>query len=365
MYETVFVAMSGGVDSSAAAVLLLEKGYHVCGITMKHWPGELPGLSAVDQVSPCPAVCSSAVDDARQVAGSLGIPHYVCDLQETFQRNVVNYFCSEYFAGRTPNPCVVCNRAIKFGALFDAARKLGADYLATGHYARVAYDQQRRRWVLKKGLDQHKDQSYVLYTLSQEILPYLLFPLGNYRKEEIRQIAVDAGLVVAGSKESQEICFIPDDDYRGFLMNNAQQTAERGIIYDQEGNPVGEHQGVAFYTIGQRRGLGLALGYPAYVVEIDPLRNALVVGNAQDLLASGLIASDVNFIAIQSLQEPLQAQVKIRYNAAPVDAVISPGEGKEIVVRFVQPQKAVTPGQAVVFYQDELVLGGGFIDRSI
>ncbi|HBG22208.1 MAG TPA: tRNA 2-thiouridine(34) synthase MnmA [Peptococcaceae bacterium] len=351
MYETVFVAMSGGVDSSAAAVLLIEKGYHVCGITMEHWSGELPG--------------SSAVDDARQVAKSLGIPHYVCDLQETFQKNVVNYFCSEYFAGRTPNPCVVCNRTIKFGALFDVARKLGADYLATGHYARVAYDEQRRRWVLKKGLDDHKDQSYVLYTLSQEILPHLIFPLGDYRKEEIRQIAADAGLSVAGSKESQEICFIPDNDYRSFLLKNAHRTAEPGIIYDREGNSVGEHQGVAFYTIGQRRGLGLALGYPAYVVEIDPLRNALVVGKAQDLLASGLTARDVNFIAIQSLQEPLQAQVKIRYNAAPVEAVISPGEGEEIVVRFSQPQKAVTPGQAVVFYQDDLVLGGGFIDRRI
>jgi tRNA-specific 2-thiouridylase len=351
VYETVFVAMSGGVDSSAAAVLLLEKGYHVCGITMEHWPGELPG--------------SSAVDDARKVAGNLGIPHYTCDLQKAFQNNVVNYFCREYFAGRTPNPCVICNRTIKFGALFDFARKLGADYLATGHYARVAYDEDRRRWVLKKGLDDNKDQSYMLYTLSQELLPYLIFPLGDYRKEEIRQIAARAGLTVADKKDSQEICFIPDNDYRSFLLENSLQSAEPGIIYDIEGNIVGEHQGVAFYTIGQRRGLGLAMGYPAYVVEIDPIRNALVVGKAQELLASGLTARDINLIAIQSLPEPFQAQVKIRYNAAPVDAVISPGEDGNIVVRFSRPQKAVTPGQVVVFYQDDLVLGGGVIDRRI
>jgi tRNA-specific 2-thiouridylase len=351
VYETVFVAMSGGVDSSAAAVLLLEKGYHVCGITMEHWPGELPG--------------SSTVDEARKVAGNLGIPHYTCDLQNAFQKNVVDYFCSEYFAGRTPNPCVVCNKTVKFGALFDFARKLGADYLATGHYARVAYDEHRRRWVLKKGLDDKKDQSYVLYTLSQEILPYLVFPLGDYRKEEIRQIAARAGLTVADKKDSQEICFIPDNDYRRFLVKNALRSTEPGIIYDMDGNPVGEHQGVAFYTIGQRHGLGLALGYPAYVVEIDPVRNALVVGKARDLLASGLTARDVNLIAIQSLLEPLRAQVKIRYNASPVDAVISPGENGGVIVRFSRPQKAVTPGQAVVFYQDDLVLGGGFIDRRI
>jgi tRNA-specific 2-thiouridylase len=351
VYETVFVAMSGGVDSSAAAVLLLEKGYHVCGITMEHWPGELPG--------------SSTVDEARKVAGNLGIPHYTCDLQNAFQKNVVDYFCSEYFAGRTPNPCVVCNKTVKFGALFDFARKLGADYLATGHYARVAYDEHRRRWVLKKGLDDKKDQSYVLYTLSQEILPYLVFPLGDYRKEEIRQIAARAGLTVADKKDSQEICFIPDNDYRRFLVKNALRSTEPGIIYDMDGNPAGEHQGVAFYTIGQRHGLGLALGYPAYVVEIDPVRNALVVGKARDLLASGLTARDVNLIAIQSLLEPLRAQVKIRYNASPVDAVISPGENGGVIVRFSRPQKAVTPGQAVVFYQDDLVLGGGFIDRRI
>ncbi|MGB4504129.1 MAG: tRNA 2-thiouridine(34) synthase MnmA [Syntrophaceticus sp.] len=348
MQETVFVAMSGGVDSSAAAFLLLEEGYKVCGITMKHWSGG-----------------TSAVEDASKVAAFLGIPHYVCDIQDIFQRNVIDYFCREYLVGRTPNPCVICNKKIKFGALFQRARELGADYLATGHYVRVAYDDQRRRWVLKKGVDKKKDQSYVLYTLSQNTLPYLKFPLGNYQKNEVRQIIARAGLPVAGKKESQEICFIPDHDYRRFLLKSAPQTAEPGVIYDIQGNPVGEHRGVAFYTIGQRRGLGLALGYPAYVIEIDPVRNALVVGKREDLLVSGLIASDVNLIALDSLLEPYPAQVKIRYTFSPAEAVISPGEKGEIIVMFSQKQKAVTPGQAVVFYQDDLVLGGGIIDRRI
>lgn len=351
MRETVFVAMSGGVDSSAAAFLLLEKGYNVCGITMNLWSGELSG--------------PSAVEDAREVAGLLGIPHYICDLHDVFQKNVIDYFCREYLVGRTPNPCVVCNKTIKFRALFNRACELGADYLATGHYVRVNYDGERRRWVLKKGIDTKKDQSYVLYTLSQDILPYLKFPLGDYRKDEVRQITARAGLPVAGKKESQEICFIPDNDYHRFLLKSVPQAAESGIIYDLRGNPVGKHRGVAFYTIGQRHGLGLALGYPAYVVEIDHVRNALVVGKREDLMAPGLIAKDVNFIALESLLEPNPAKVKIRYASSPAEAVISPGKDGEIIVRFSQPQKAVTPGQAVVFYQDDLVLGGGIIDRRI
>jgi tRNA-specific 2-thiouridylase len=351
MSKTVFVAMSGGVDSSAAAFLLLEEGYNVCGITMKLMSGELSG--------------SSAVEDARRAAGLLGIPHYVCDLQSVFQENVIDYFCREYLAGRTPNPCVVCNRKIKFRALFDCARKLGADYLATGHYVRVNYDCMRRRWVLKKGIDSQKDQSYVLYTLQQDTLPYLKFPLGEYRKDEVRSIIKRAGLPFAGKKDSQEICFIPDNDYRRFLLKSVPQAAEPGIIYDVQGKPIGEHRGVANYTIGQRRGLGLALGYPAYVVEIDPVGNTLVVGNREDLMVPGLTARDVNLIALESLLEPYPAQVKIRYASSPAEAVLSPGEEGEIIVRFSQPQKAVTPGQAVVFYEDDLVLGGGIIHRPI
>lgn len=351
MRKKVFVAMSGGVDSSAAAFLLLEMGYNVCGITMKLLPGELSD--------------STAVKDAQEAAKLLGIPHYICDLQDVFQRNVIDYFCQEYMTGRTPNPCIICNQTIKFRALFDYTRTLGADYLATGHYVRVNYDDQRRRWVLKKGIDAKKDQSYVLFTLQQDILPYLKFPLGEYRKDEVRQTTARAGFQFAGKKESQEICFIPDDDYCRFLLESSPQAAEPGIIYDLQGNPIGEHRGVAFYTIGQRRGLGIALGYPAYVVEIDPVGNALVVGKREDLMAHGLTARDVNLIAVESLQKPIPAKVKIRYAASPAEAEISPGEEGEIIVRFSQPQKAVTPGQAVVFYEDDLVLGGGIIHKPI
>lgn len=351
MRKTVFVAMSGGVDSTAAAYLLLEKGYNVCGITMKLMSAEPEG--------------SSAVKEARKAAGLLGIPHYICDLEGVFRKNVINYFCLEYLAGRTPNPCVVCNRTIKFRALFDRVRQMGADYLATGHYARVNYDDMRGRWVLRKGIDAQKDQSYVLYNLGQGTLPYLKFPLGEYRKDEVRCIIVRAGLPFAGKKESQEVCFIPDNDYCRFLLENTPQAAKPGIIYDVQGKPVGEHRGVAFYTIGQRRGLGLALGYPVYVMQIDPVSNALVVGKCQDLMAAGLVARDVNLIALESMTAPYPAQVKIRYASSPAEAVISPGEEGELMVRFSQPQKAVTPGQAVVFYEDDLVLGGGIIHRPI
>lgn len=350
MRETVCVAMSGGVDSSLAASLLIEQGYNVFGITMQLW-------SPVNREQGF----ISAVEDARKVAKHLGIPHYTCDFKDVFQNNVINYFCQEYLDGHTPNPCVACNRKIKFGVLFDRARQLGADYLSTGHFARVAYDEERRRWVLKKGLDKKKDQSYVLYNLRQDQLPYLKFPLGEYNKDEVRKIAVSAGLPVAQKKESQEICFIPDNDYRRFLKERIPQAVEPGPVFDIQGNYVGEHQGLAFYTIGQRHGLGLSLGYPAYVVELDTARNALVVGKKEDLLVPGLTARDLNFIALESLEADHFAQVKIRYNFPPAEAVISPGEDGEVLVHFSKPQKAVTPGQAVVFYQDDLVLGGGTI----
>jgi tRNA-specific 2-thiouridylase len=353
--ETVFVAMSGGVDSSVVAYLLKEKGYRVIGVTMQVWPS---GLDAHSDSACCSL---SAIEDAQRVAELIGIPHYVWDFQDVFKENVIDYFCQEYLSGRTPNPCIACNRAIKFQALLDRARALGADYLATGHYVRLLYDQHRRRWILKKGRDKDKDQSYVLYMLGQGQLPYLQFPLGNYFKSEVRQLAVQAGLPVAEKEESQEICFIPDDDYRCFLKERLPQAAKPGPIYDLEGNIVGRHRGFAFYTIGQRRGLGLALGYPAYVVEIDSSRNAIIIGKKDDLDAHGLLAEQVNFIPFDSLAEPQTAEVKIRYASSPTPAVISPAGNGKIMVQFSFPQKAVTPGQSVVFYQGDLLLGGGII----
>lgn len=359
MQETVFVAMSGGVDSSVVAYLLKEKGYRVIGVTMQVLPS---GSNDSDDSACC---SSSAVEDAQRVAELIGIPHYVWNLEDVFERNVIDYFCQEYLSGRTPNPCIACNRTIKFQALLERALSLGADYLATGHYVRLLYDEHRRRWVLKKGRDRDKDQSYVLYMLGQGQLPYLQFPLGNYVKDEVRQLALQAELPVAEKEESQEICFIPDDDYCRFLRERLPQTAEPGPIYDLQGNIVGRHRGFAFYTIGQRRGLGLALGYPAYVVEIDPSRNALVVGKKDDLKADGLLAEQVNFIPFDSLQEPQRVEVKIRYASSPAPAVISPQGNGKILVRFSLPQKAVTPGQSVVFYQDDLLLGGGIITRKL
>lgn len=354
------MAMSGGVDSSVAAYLLKQKGYRVIGITMQVWPSRL--------TDPDYGGCCSlaAVEDARRVAEIIGIPHYVWNFQDVFEQDVIEYFCREYLAGRTPNPCIACNREIKFHVLLDRVRALGADYLATGHYVRTMYDAQNGRWVLKKGRDRKKDQSYVLYMLGQDQLPHLKFPLGDYLKSEVRQLASRAELPVAEKQESQEICFIPGNDYRSFLEERLPQAAVPGPIYDMGGNLVGRHRGLAFYTIGQRHGLGLALGYPAYVVEIDRSRNALMVGERSHLKAHGLVAKKVNFIPFDTLQEPQPVEVKIRYASPPAPAVIAPGESAdEVTVRFSVPQRAVTPGQAVVFYRNDLVLGGGIIARKL
>ncbi len=358
MPETVFVAMSGGVDSSVAAYLLKEKGYGVVGITLQVCPPtEDPDYGGC---------CSlAAVEDARRVAEILKIPHYTWNFQEIFEQRVVNYFCQEYLTGRTPNPCLACNREVKFQALLNRVRALGADFLATGHYARIEYSLERKRWILRRGLDPKKDQSYVLYMLQQDQMPYLLFPLGTRTKGEVRRIASAAGLPVAAKKESQEVCFIPNDDYRSFLKERAPRAVKPGPIYDLKGNLVGRHQGLAFYTIGQRRGLALALGYPAYVIEFDFSRNALIVGGKDDLGAPGLVAEDVNFIALESLQQPCEAKAKIRYTTPPAPALISPEENDAVKVKFFKPQKAVTPGQAVVFYEDDVVLGGGIIARRL
>lgn len=358
MQEIVFVAMSGGVDSSVAAYLLKKQGYVVMGVTMQVWPsGEHPSYGGC---------CSSvAIEDARRVAEALEIPHYVWNFQELFEEKVINYFCQEYLSGRTPNPCITCNRYIKFDYLLHRVRALGADFLATGHYARIEYSSERKRWILRRGIDLRKDQSYVLFILRQEQMAHLLFPLGSYTKEEVRQIAASAGLPVVAKRESQEICFISDHDYRRFLKERVQGAVSPGPIYNVKGDLVGLHHGLAFYTIGQRRRLGLALGHPVYVVDLDYPRNALVVGREEDVFFGGLVAQGVNFIAMKDLTEPREVMVKIRYTTPSAPALIYPGENAEIRVRFFTPQKAIAPGQAVVFYENDLVLGGGIIAKKI
>ncbi|MGI6553707.1 MAG: tRNA 2-thiouridine(34) synthase MnmA [Bacillota bacterium] len=294
----------------------------------------------------------------------MDIPHYVLNFKHLFSQKVIDYFVKEYLRGRTPNPCVVCNRIFRFQALLQKAGELEIDYVATGHYARIKYDEKRKRYLLLKGKDRNKDQSYFLYGFRQGELQRTLLPLGDYLKSQIRQIAGHLGLPVADKAESQEICFIPDNDYRRFIQERSELARNPGPFLDREGNVLGQHQGIAHYTIGQRRGLGLALGYPAYVIDIDPSRNAVIVGDSSQLKADGLISIDNNFLPFDELTGPFLGTVKIRYRAAEVPALIKP-TADGVRVEFSKPQKAVTPGQAVVFYQNDLVVGGGTIERKL
>lgn len=356
--KTVVVAMSGGVDSSVTAALLAEQGYNVIGITMQLWDPEITEVAG-DFVGCCSL---TAVEDARAVANKLGIPYYVLNFRNIFRQSVVANFCREYISGRTPNPCVVCNRKVKFEALLAKAASLGADFLATGHYARIRRAEVCGRYTLNKALDSHKDQTYFLYNLTQYQLAHTLMPLGRYTKDEVRRMAAERGLKVADKPESQEICFVPNNNYRNFLQENADSSAiQPGPFLDLEGRQIGRHQGIPFYTIGQRRGLGLALGERAYVVAIDPARNAVVVGPEEALERTMLIADDLNFVSITGLSGPEQAQAKIRYNSPPAPATITPLADGRVQVEFVAPQRAIAPGQAVVFYRDDYLLGGGTI----
>lgn len=362
----VVVAMSGGVDSSVAAALLVEQGYDVIGVTMQIWPREDPLAEA--RRGGCCAL--GAVEDARRVAQMLGIPYYVLNMREVFARTVVDYFVAEYARGRTPNPCIACNRFVKFSALLQRARELEARYLATGHYARVWHDAERGRYVLARGRDRRKDQSYVLYNLTQEQLGQVLFPLGELTKEEVRRLAAERGLPVAAKPESQEICFIAEEGYGEFVGARAPESARPGPILDRAGRVLGTHRGLAYYTVGQRRGLGLSAPRPLYVLEIDAAQNALIVGPAEEAFSRGLEAGDVNLILmdweeLRACAGGVEAEVQIRYRSAARPAVVQAvGEGR-VAVRFATPQRAVTPGQAAVFYRGDLVLGGGVIERPL
>ncbi|MFH1169831.1 MAG: tRNA 2-thiouridine(34) synthase MnmA [Chloroflexota bacterium] len=354
--ESVVVAMSGGVDSSVAAALLKEEGYQVIGITMQIWPAE---SKAVDGSGCCGL---GAVEDARQVAYRLGIPHYVIDLRGVFEEKVIADFCREYSQGRTPNPCVRCNQHIKFGALWQKAAGLGADFIATGHYARIEKSESTGRYLLKKGLDQRKDQSYFLYALTQQQMGRTLFPVGALTKDRVREIAGQLGLPVAHKPASQEICFIPDGDYAGFIREHIPQTSQPGPILDGAGGLLGSHRGILSYTIGQRQGLGVSAKEPLYVTSIDTGRNAVVVGSREMAYSDRLTASGLNWIARPEL--PARIKARIRHRHPEAEAELTDLGTDKVLVKFTQPQLAITPGQAVVFYDNDTVIGGGTIEKA-
>ena len=359
MAHTVLIGMSGGVDSSVAAALLVRAGYKVIGVTLNVWP-ESEGLNIIEREDACCAL--GAVEDARRVCDVLGIPHYVVNFRDIFQRQVIQNFVNEYALGRTPNPCVRCNQFIKFDALLAKAEALGAEYVATGHYARVT-QLPSGRWALRRAADGRKDQSYVLYVMSQARLARTIFPLGDQTKDDTRQLAHELGLHVADKLESQEICFVPNRNYRDYLRDHVPAAAKEGPILDSRGSVLGHHDGVSFFTVGQRRGLGIASGRPLFVTEIRADTNTIVVGDESELLTQEAYAAAVNWMAIDPPHEAIRVNTKVRYKAEEVPATIE-REGEGVRIRFDQPQRAVTPGQTIVFYDGDIVVGGGTLEAS-
>jgi tRNA-specific 2-thiouridylase len=368
------VAMSGGVDSSAAAAILKAQGHELVGFTMQLW-NQRRGMSVDENGDPLPSRCCSLDDvyDARRVAEELGFPFYVLNLEREFERDVVQPFVQSYLDGETPIPCVSCNSRLKFASLDQLAASIGCDKVATGHYARVEYDETQSRYRLLRALNLDKDQSYFLWELMQDQLSRALFPLGEMSKPEVRQVARDHSLAVAEKSESQEICFVPDGNYAGFIERylDAEDSKDRlpgqGEIVSAGGEVIGHHAGIHRYTIGQRRGIGIAGPDPLYVVNINAAKNQVVVGHQSELLSSQFTAAGVNWVAIDKPSRPVRAEVRVRYRHTPAAATITPLPGDRdgrVRVIFDEPQRAITPGQTTVFYRDDEVLGGGWITRS-
>lgn len=355
MSDTVLALMSGGVDSSVAAALIARQGFRVIGITMKVW--DEPAFAGSER-----RCCSASdTDDARRVCARLNMPHYVTNAKAAFRKKVIEPFCMEYLAGRTPNPCIRCNTDIKFNLMLRKARSLGARWVATGHYARVVFNSEAKRFLLLKGRDPLKDQSYFLYNLTQHQLAHVKFPVGEFSKSVIRRMARELALSTAEKPESQEICFVPDGDYRALLAQFSPGALKPGPIVHVSGEVLGTHTGVANYTIGQRRGLGIAHPRPLYVIGFDLARNAVIVGTSEHVWADRLVAEKVNWISIKKLAGPLRTKARIRYKHEESPATVSPLADGRVSVQFDRPQRAVTPGQAVVFYDDAVVVGGGTI----
>lgn len=358
----VLVAMSGGIDSTVTALMLHEQGYEVVGITMKTWDYTNSGGSKKET-----GCCNlDSFNDARMAAVQHGFPHYILDIRDEFGSFVIDNFVDEYLAGRTPNPCVLCNTHIKWRALLKRADALGCDFIATGHYGKV-YQHENGRFVVSKGVDETKDQSYVLWGLQQDLLSRTLLPLGGYRKTEIRQMALDFGYPeLAKKSESYEICFVPDNDYRGFLKRKVDGLAERvagGLFVDKNGNVLGQHKGYPFYTIGQRKGLDIALGKPAFVTAIDPDTNTVVLGDEEDLEKEEMKVGKINWIKYDGIGAGMEAVTKIRYKDKGSLSSLIPA-GNDVTVRFYEKAKGIAPGQSAVFYEGDDVIGGGIIQRQ-
>ncbi len=344
MKKRVVVAISGGVDSSIAAYLLLKQGFEVIGVNLRLF-------------NPGP-------NDAKTIASALGIRLHVLDCEKEFEGKVVNYFSKEYRNGRTPNPCIICNKKIKFASLLKKARGLGAEYIATGHYAKIKYNKANKRYVLKKGKDKSKDQSYFLFLLSQEVLKRTLFPLGDYTKNQVRRLARRIGLKAHNKRGSQEICFIPDNNYKNFLLNRFPDFVRPGPIANTKGEILGRHQGISFYTIGQRKGLRIPYKNALYVLAIDKKNNTIVVGEEDETYSGRLIATNVNWITNGRIDASLRVKAMIRYKHRPAEAIVSRLNKNRAKVEFIKPQRSITPGQAVVFYRRDTVVGGGIIEKA-
>ncbi len=357
MAKKVVVGMSGGVDSSVAALLLKRQGYDVVGVTMQIWQEESPAVTAAQG-----GCCGfDAAEDARRVADVLDIPHYVMNFRKEFREKVMDYFVSEYLAGRTPNPCIACNRYVKWESLLRRSMEIGADYIATGHYAGIIR-LKNGRYAVRNAVTTKKDQTYALYSLTQEHLAHTLMPVGDYTKEEIRQIAEEAGLPVAHKPDSQEICFIPDNDYAAFIDREAKERVPKpGNFVTTDGRVLGRHLGITHYTVGQRKGLNLAMGRPVFVKEIRPDTNQVVIGEADEVFGGSLVCGHINYMGMEDLKEPREALAKIRYGHTGEKCVMERIGEDRIKCVFQKPVRAITPGQAVVFYEDGYVLGGGTI----
>ena len=365
--RTIAVAMSGGVDSSTVAAMLRAEGHQVIGLTMQLWnQRRLAGHEGMPEAVQGRCCSLDDVYDARRVAETIGIPYYVVNHEERFERDVIRPFVEEYLSGRTPIPCSLCNNHLKFDQLLIVAQQIGADALATGHYAHVGFDEQRGRWLLKWPADRSKDQTYFLFGLTQEQLSRTLFPLGEMTKAEVRELARRHGLALAEKPDSQEICFVPGGDYKNFLDAYLAEQGEAlpdtaGELVTADGHVIGEHGGIHNFTVGQRKGLGVATGSPLYVIQIKGDKRQVVVGNQGDLYSRTLRAHRVNLIAVDDLPEPTRVAVKIRHRHEPAAAVIEKCGNDEVLVTFDQAQRAITPGQAAVFYDGDVVVGGGWI----